>query len=328
MPAIVAEGVGGRMGTYILRRLVASIPVLFVVSLLVFGLMRLIPGDAVMANLGATGHIPAADLQELRQELGLDVPFPVQYVRWVAGVMHGDFGKSLWTRGSAWKRMTDALPVSAELGIVAIIVSTLIALPGGVISAIRPGTVSDYSARLFSIAWLALPDFWVGTLVVVIPALWWKYQAPIGFVPLRDDPLTNLQQILPAALILGFRLSAAPMRMARSSMLEVMRQDYIRTANAKGLPGRAVVIRHAMKNALLPVITIIGAQIGFLFRGQIVLETLFILPGMGNLLFSSIGNRDYTEIQACVMFLAVILVLTNLLTDISYAWIDPRIRYR
>lgn len=315
------------MQGYIIKRILLNIPVLLIVSLVVFSLMRLVPGDTVMAQIGSTGEIPSYDLQNIRKDLGLDRPFIVQYATWMKGAVHGDFGKSLWTHGSAAKRLTDAIPVSLEIGVIAVLVSILVALPIGVLSAVKQNTPIDYLGRLFSIAWLSLPDFWVGTLVVILPALWWKYQAPIGFQPLFKHPGVNLEQILPPALILGFEQSAYTMRMARSSMLEVMRQDYVRTARAKGLGGWLVIVRHALKNALLPVITIIGTQVGFLIGGTVVLETLFTLPGVGQLFFASIGQRDYIEIQAIAMFLAVVLVVANLLTDLSYGLFDPRIRY-
>jgi len=313
--------------TYVIKRLLLNIPVLLLVSLIVFSLMRLIPGDAVIAQVGGTGNIPKSELQGLRKELGLDRPFVVQYAIWLGNALHGDFGKSLWTRGSTWGRLANALPITAEIAGLAIVVGILLAIPIGVLSATRQNTWVDYFGRLFAITWLSLPDFWLGTLVIVLPALWWKYHAPIGFVPFTKDPATNLEQILPPAIILGLRLSSTSMRLTRSSMLEVLRQDFVRTARAKGLTERATIIRHTLKNALLPVVTIIGGQLAFLAGGTVVLETLFTLPGMGQLTFASIGQRDYTQIQMNVMFLAVILLTANLITDLTYGWFDPRIRF-
>jgi peptide/nickel transport system permease protein len=317
----------GVVQAYILKRVLLNIPVLLIISVLVFSLMRLVPGDTVMAQIGATGNIPKDELQRVRKDLGLDRPFVVQYLVWLKDVAHGDFGRSLWTRGSTWGRLTNALPITAELATIAIVAGVALAIPIGVLSAVKQNTAVDYLGRLFAITWLSLPDFWIGTLVVILPALWWKYHAPIGFAPFTRDPATNLKQILPPAIILGLRLSSNTMRLTRSQMLEVLRQDYVRTARAKGLRERATIVRHTLKNALLPVSTVIGGQIAFLAGGTVVLETLFTLPGVGQLTFSSIGQRDYTQIQTNVMFLAVILLTVNLLTDLSYAWFDPRIRY-
>ncbi len=315
------------MQTYIIKRVLLNIPVLIIVSMIVFSLMRLIPGDTVIAQVGATGNIPKEQLQSLRKDLGLDRPFINQYLSWVTGVAHGDFGRSLWTRGSTWGRLTNALPISAELGLFAVLVGLALALPIGVLSAAKQNTVFDYFGRLFAVAWLSLPDFWLGTLVIVLPALWWKFHAPIGFVPFMKDPRINLEQIVPPAVILGLRLSSSTMRLTRSSMLEVLRQDFVRTARAKGLTEWTTIVRHTLKNALLPVITVFASQLGLLVGGTVVIETLFLLPGVGQLTFASIGQRDYTQIQTNVMFIAVILITINLLTDLSYAWFDPRIRY-
>lgn len=315
------------MQAYIIKRILLNIPVLLIDSILVFSLMRLVPGNTLIAMIGDTGNIPQSEMASLSKELGLDKPFVTQYLVWMKGVIHGDFGRSLWTRGPTWTRLTDALPVTSELALIAIIVGVSLAIPIGVLSAWKQDTGVDYLGRLFAITWLSLPDFWIGTLVIVLPGLWWKYHAPIGFVSFFKDPRTNLEQILPPAIILGLELSSSTMRLMRSSMLEVLRQDYVRTARAKGLKEWVTIVRHTVKNAILPVITVIGGQIAFLAGGTVVLETLFTLPGVGQLTFASIGQRDYTQIQTNVMFLAAFLLTVNLLTDLSYAWLDPRIRY-
>jgi len=220
------------------------------------------------------------------------------------------------------------IPVSAELAALAIVLALVIAIPVGVISAIRQDTFLDYIGRLVAISGLSLPDFWLGTVMLMMLSLWFRWLPPIGYVPFFTNPLANLQQFVFPALILGFRLSATSMRMTRSTMLEVLRQDYIRTAWSKGLRERVVIYRHALKNAMIPVITIIGTQFSVLLGGTVIMETIFVLPGVGRLTLDSIFNRDYTQLQGNVLFLAMVMVTANLVVDLSYAWFDPRIRYQ
>jgi len=316
------------MQAYIIRRLLLAIFVLWGVTLLVFSIMRLVPGDVVMMRLGEMGTIAPEQLAKLRADLGLDKPFHEQYITWISGVVRGDLGDSLWTGTSVRNELAKRIPVSAELAAMAIVLALSIAIPVGVISAIRQDTVLDYVGRLLAISGLSLPDFWLGTVMVMTLSLWFRWLPPIGYVPFFTDPLANLQQFAFPALILGFRLSATSMRMTRSTMLEVLRQDYIRTAWSKGLKERAVIYRHALKNAMIPVITIIGTQFSVLLGGTVIMETIFVLPGVGRLTLDSIFNRDYTQLQGNVLFLAGIMVTANLLVDLSYAWFDPRIRYQ
>ena len=315
------------MRAYLARRALLAAPTLILVGVLVFSLMHLIPGDAVIARLQEIGVVTDETLNAMRRELGLDKPFYRQLGEWLWGLARGDLGQSLWTREPAVDRLLAALPVSAELALGGLALAVLIAVPLGVLSAIRQDTWTDYIARLFAIFGISLPDFWVGTLLILYLSLWFGFLPPLGYVSPFDDPLRNLEQFFLPVVVLGFRLSATTARMMRASMLDVLRQDYVRTARAKGLREEAVIYRHALKNAVIPVVTILGTQLSAVLGGTVILETLFSLPGVGFLTFSSIGFRDYTQIQANVLFLAAVLVFLNLLVDISYSWLDPRIRY-
>ncbi|MFN8557040.1 MAG: ABC transporter permease [Dehalococcoidia bacterium] len=311
---------------YIIRRLLLSIPTLVLVTIGSFALIRLVPGDVVLAKVGESGN--TANLDKIRAELGLDQPFLVQYFRFVGGVLKGDPGNSLWSTKPVTSEFLDALPVSLELGILAMITSVIIAIPTGIVSAIRQDKIIDYVARLFAIIGTSIPDYWLATVCVVYFALWFGYLPPLGFVGPFQDPTKNLSQIYLPGLILGYRLAATTTRMVRSQMLEVLRQDYIRTAWAKGLRERSVIASHAMKNSLIPVVTIWGTQISVIFGGTVILESIFALPGVGRLTFTAIQQRDYTQIQFNVLALASIIVLVNLAVDLAYGWLDPRIRYR
>ncbi len=317
------------MRRYAIRRLLIAIPVLFVVTIFAAFLVRLAPGDAVVqAAAEANAAISEEQKDAIRRELGLDRPFLVQYGDWVAGVFVGDFGHSLSQGGPpVSETIKKAIPISLEMAIIALLISLLIALPIGIWSAIRQDTVGDYTGRIFAIAGLSVPDFIIGTMIILFGAVWFHWTPPLTYVSFRDDPVTNLQMMITPALILGFRLSAITMRMLRSSMLEVLRQDYVRTAWAKGLRERVVVVRHAMKNAFIPVITIIGGQAGFLIGGVAITESIFNLPGIGRTMITAIRQRDIPVIQTILFFFAGAIVLINLLVDLSYAWLDPRIRY-
>ena len=312
---------------YILRRLLASIPVLILVSIIVSALIRIVPGDVVMNMLGESGNVSAKDLALIRHQLGLDRPYYEQYLTWMAGLLRGDMGNSLWTGNPVRDELFRRVPVTMELALLGLPLAILIAIPIGIISATRQDTVSDYSGRLFAIAGLSLPDFWLATLVVVFLAIWFHWLPPRGYISPLESPWDNFQQFFLPAMILGFRLSAVTMRMTRSTMLEVLRQDYIRTAWSKGLRERVVIYRHAVKNAMIPVITLLGRQFSVLLGGTVIIETVFGIPGVGSLTLDAINQRDYTQVQGNVMFLAAIMVLMNLLVDISYGWFDPRIRY-
>lgn len=317
------------MQQYILRRLLLAVPVLLGLSLAIFGSIRLVPGDVIVSMTADAGNVPEAQKEELRQQLGLDEPFVTQYVGWLGGMLRGDFGTSLWRGTPVIQELRRTLPITLELATLALAIAIVVAIPIGVISAARQDTWMDYVGRLFSIGALSMPDFWLGTMAMLYLSLWFGWIPPIGegFRSLFEDPSINLQLIFLPALILGIRLSAGAMRMTRSAMLEVLREDYIRTAWSKGLRERSVVMRHALRNGMIPVITIFGAQLGFLLGGSVVMETLFGLPGMGRLTLEAVRLRDYPVVQANVMVIGTIVVLLNLLVDVTYGWLDPRIRY-
>ena len=315
------------MHKYVIRRLLLSVPVLLLSSLIVFGLMRVMPGDALTALMGESGNVGAKELQKLRMDLGLDRPYHEQYAIWVWQMVSLNPGFSIFTSEPIPVALKKSIPVTLELATLAIILGLSIAIPVGVLSATRQDTISDYAGRVVAVSGLSMPEFWIGTLVITFAAIWFHWIPPIGYVSLWDSPWKNLQQFLVPAAILGFRLSAATMRMTRSTVLEVLREDYVRTAWAKGLAGKIVVYKHALKNALIPVVTIVGGQLGTLLAGTVVVETIFALPGMGRLTVEAILYRDYPIVQTNVMLVAATLVTLNLVVDLTYAWLDPRIRY-
>jgi peptide/nickel transport system permease protein len=316
------------MHKYVMRRLLLAVPVLVLSSLIVFGLMRVMPGDALTALMAESGNIGEKELQKLRADLGLDKTYLAQYGIWVWQMVSLNPGHSLFTNEPIPVALRKAIPVTLELATLAMILGLLIAIPVGVLSATRQDTTPDYVGRVVAVSGLSLPDFWLGTLVITFAAIWFHWIPPIGYVSFWESPWRNLQQFLLPAAVLGFRLSAATMRMTRSTVLEVLREDYVRTAWAKGLAGRLVVYKHALKNALIPVVTIVGGQLGTLLAGTVVVETIFALPGMGRLTVEAILFRDYPVVQTNVMLVAATLVSLNLLVDLTYAWLDPRIRYR
>jgi peptide/nickel transport system permease protein len=315
------------MHKYVIRRLLLSVPVLLLSSLIVFGLMRVMPGDALTALMGESGNVSAKDLEKLRKDLGLDRPYYEQYALWVWQMVSFNPGDSIFTNEPIPVALKKAIPVTLELAMLSIILGLTIAIPVGVLSATRQDSASDYVGRVVAVSGLSMPEFWLGTLVITFAAIWFHWIPPIGYVSLWDSPWKNLQQFLVPAAILGFRLSAATMRMTRSTVLEVLREDYVRTAWAKGLAGKIVVYKHALKNALIPVVTIVGGQLGTLLAGTVVVETIFALPGMGRLTVEAILYRDYPIVQTNVMLVAATLVTLNLIVDLTYAWLDPRIRY-
>ena len=316
------------MYKYALRRLLLAVPVLVLSSLIVFGLMRVMPGDALTALMAESGNVGAKELAKLRGDLGLDRPYWEQYGIWVWQMLTLNPGYSIFTNEPIPVALRNAIPVTLELATLAMVLGLVIAVPIGVLSATRQDKASDYVGRVVAISGLSLPDFWLGTLVITFAAIWFHWIPPIGYTSLWESPWRNLQQFLLPAAVLGFRLSAATMRMTRSTVLEVLREDYVRTAWAKGLGGRVVVYKHALKNALIPVITIVGGQLGVLLAGTVVVETIFALPGMGRLTVEAIFFRDYPVVQTNVMLVAATLVTLNLLVDLTYAWLDPRIHYQ
>jgi len=316
------------MYKYVIRRLLLAVPVLLLSSLIVFGLMRVMPGDALIALMGESGNVGERELQKLRKDLGLDRPYHEQYLIWMWQMVSFNPGDSIFTNEPIPVALKKAIPVTLELATLAIILGLIIAIPVGVLSATRQDKPSDYVGRVVAVSGLSLPDFWLGTLVITFAAIWFHWIPPIGYVSIWESPARNLQQFLLPAAVLGFRLSSATMRMTRSTVLEVLREDYVRTARAKGLGGRIVVYKHALKNALIPVVTIVGGQLGTLLAGTVIVETIFALPGMGRLTVEAILFRDYPVVQTNVMLVAGTLVTLNLLVDLSYAWLDPRIRYQ
>ena len=315
------------MYKYVVRRFLLAVPVLLLSSLIVFSLMRVMPGDALIALMGESGNVGQKELAKLRKDLGLDRPYYEQYGIWLWQMVSLDPGYSIFTNEPIAVALKKSIPVTLELATLALILGLVIAIPVGVLSATRQDTAPDYMGRIIAMSGLSLPDFWLGTLVITFAAIWFRWIPPLGYASFWEAPLTNLQQFLLPAAVLGFRLSAATMRMTRSTVLEVLREDYVRTAWAKGLGGRIVVYKHALKNALIPVVTIVGGQLGTLLAGTVIVETIFALPGMGRLTVEAILFRDYPVVQTNVMLVAATLVTLNLVVDLTYAWLDPRIRY-
>jgi peptide/nickel transport system permease protein len=316
---------------YIVRRLLLIIPTLFLASLIVFIIVRFIPGsiiDLMLAQHDVSASVEL-DRAAIQKALGLDVPIHVQYGRWMGNIiLHGDLGNSLWSSTPVSDDIIAKMPVTFELGLIALIVALLIAFPIGIYSAIRQDTWGDYVGRSFAILCVAVPGFWIGTMVIVYGALWFDWSPPIELIPFVENPLENLKQFIIPAIVLGMALSGVTMRMTRTMMLEVLRQDYIRTAWSKGLRERIVIIRHALKNAMIPVITLIGLQLPVLVGGTVIIEQIFSLPGMGRLIVNATFERDYPIITGAMLFFATVVLLINLFVDLTYGWLDPRVQYK
>jgi peptide/nickel transport system permease protein len=310
---------------YVLRRLVIAIPSLLIASLIVFTLPRLIPGDVVQLMLEEKAY--GKDLADLRAKLGLDRPIPVQYVDWVRRLARGDLGESLWTRQPVLGELARRMPVTLMLGFLSLAVAVVIGVPIGILSAVRPDGALDFFARSAAILGLSVPGFVQAIVVILLPAIWWGWTPRMGFTELAKGPATYLLQFVLPAIILGTASAAAIMRLTRGMLLEVLRQDYVRTAWAKGLRERVVVLKHSLKNAIIPVVTVLGLQIAQIAGGSVIIESIFGLPGMGQFLVEAITQRDYPVIQGINLLIVVIIVATNLLVDLFYAMIDPRIRY-
>jgi peptide/nickel transport system permease protein len=306
------------------------LPTLVIASLIVFVSIRLIPGNVI--DLMLSNNDIAADpksREDIVIALGLDKPMWQQYLAWVKGiVLHGDLGESLWQGVPVTELIGERLPITLELGALALVVSLIMALPIGIYSAIRQDTAGDLIARSFSILLLAVPSFWLGTMVVVFPSIWWGWSPSMDYVAFTDDPWANLKQMIVPAIVLGTSLSAITMRMTRTMMLEVLRQDYIRTAQAKGLGERTIVLRHALRNALIPVITLIGLQAPLLVGGAIIIEQIFVIPGMGMLLLDAVSQRDYPIVTGVFLIVGVAVLFINLVVDLSYGLLDPKVRSR
>jgi len=319
------------MGEYAIRRALLFIPTLLIATILVFALFWIVPGDPALVILtggeGDSGTVSPEQLQQLRQTLGLDRPLYVQYGSWLWNVLRGDLGTSLWYKTPVWDQLRDRFLVTMQLAVMAILLAFGVAVPLGITSAVKQDTGFDYLSRIFCVIGVALPTFWLGILIVYALATFFEWLPPLGYVTLWDAPLTNLQQLIFPALTLAFTDLAFAARVTRSSMLEVMREDYMRTARAKGLQELLVVGRHGLKNALLPVVTVSGYQFARLLGGVIIVESIFVVPGMGTLLIDSIIHRDFMVLQAIVLVIAAVVLTLNLTIDLLYAVLDPRIRY-
>ncbi len=318
------------MRAYMIRRLLLILPTLFILSILVFLSVRFIPGDVIDVLEGRMEYAESGgiDREALERRLGLDVPAWVQYGRWIGDILlNASLGESLLTSYAVEEAILERLPVTLELGVLAILIGLVIALPVGIYSAIRQDTAADYLGRSLAIIGLATPNFWLGIMVMIYPAIWWGWSPPLELIPFTQDPLGNLWGFFIPSLILGTASAAATMRMMRTMMLEVLRQDYIRTAWSKGLRERVVVIRHTIKNALIPVVTLIGLQLPILVGGAVIMENIFNLPGLGRLLVDALQTRDYPMVSGVNLFFATGVVLLNLLIDLIYPYLDPRVRY-
>jgi peptide/nickel transport system permease protein len=315
---------------YILRRLGFGVITIFGVSVIVFVVMRILPGDPLVAIFGMEGFtkLTAEDRARYMADLGLSDPLPVQYVRWLGDIARGRLGKSFFRDESVADLIMRRGPLSAEIGILSVLLSWILGLPVGILSAIRPNSRLDNSARLLSILFLAVPGFWLGMLIVLALLFWFGYKAPLTGVPLWIDPWTNFQIVIGPAVVLAVGQAAYIARMARSSLMEVIREDYVRTARAKGVVEGLVVIRHALPNALLPVITLSGILMGFVLAGSIPVERAFGVPGLGRAMFTAVIERDIFVMQNLVFIYSLVFVGLNILVDIAYAWFDPRIHYQ
>jgi peptide/nickel transport system permease protein len=317
------------MGHYILKRLLLMIPTLFGVAVLVFFMLRVAPGDIVELKYAGSGTFaPKEAIERERAQLGLDQPLAQQFLLWIGGVARFDFGKSMWTGRAITEEIKIRLELSLQLAFMATIVAILIALPCGTLAALKQDTWVDYLVRIFSIGGLAMPSFWLGIVIILSFLIFFKWLPPLTFTSFWTDPLANLSQLIWPALAVGYRYSAMATRMTRSAVLEVLREDYVRTARAKGLWERAVVAKHALRNALLPIVTVIGLEFAFLIGGLVVTEQVFNLNGIGMLFVESITRRDYTMTQALVLLVSCAFIFMNFLIDLLNAWLDPRIRFQ
>ena len=315
------------MKQYVLRRLALAIPTLVLVSVIVFSIMRLMPGDVVIRMV--EGHAYAPTVEALRKELGLDRPAYLQYVEWVGGILlRGDFGNSYWTRQPIWDEFLRRFPVTLELAALTILSSVVIGVLVGIVSAVRQDSVSDYVGRILAILALSVPYFGLAVLVVVLPSIYFKWTPVWTYVPFTTNPAENLKIMIVPALVFGVTRAGPIMRIMRSALLEVLRQDYIRTAWSKGLPERAIVLRHALKNAMIPVVSLIGLQTPLYIGGSVIIEAIFRLPGVGLFFFEALTRLDYPVVQSVNLIVAAMVVGLNLAIDLSYAFLDPRIRYR
>ena len=317
------------MYKYIGRRLLYSIPGLFGITIIIFFALRILPGDplAILYGDGGKENLTEADIAEIKHQLGIDKALVFQYGDWMKDVFSGKMGVSFWRGDSVSEMIIRRGPLTAEIAVIAVLVSWLIGLPVGILGAVRQNGIADYVSRFLTIVFLAVPSFWVAILVVVFSLLMFNYRPPLGIIQIWEDPFRNMQIVIAPGIVLGLATSAYIARMARTTLLEVIRDDYVRTARAKGLPERIVVLRHALRNALLPVITLSGVLFGLLLGGSVAVELAFTVPGLGSALVQAFTERDFVVVQNLVLLYGVIFVFVNLTIDLAYAWLDPRIRY-
>ena len=318
------------MTTYVIRRLLLAVPTLFILTVLVFMLVRFLPGniiDMMESDLEALDW--QLDREGFLRLMGLDVPFYVQYARWIGGMfLHGTLGDSLFAGHTVEEKILAALPVTIQLGAMSFILAQLIALPVGIYSAIRQDTPADYVARTIAIIGMATPNFWLALMVMIYPTIWWNWAPPIEYIPFTEDPLASIGMLIIPSVIVGTAMSAGTMRLTRTMMLEVLRQDYVRTARSKGLKERVVIYRHSVKNALIPIVTVVGGQLPILVGGSVIIENIFVLPGLGRLFVDALAQRDYPMVSGINLFFGTVILLNNLFIDLLYPFVDPRVRYR
>jgi len=317
------------MGRYTAKRIGLFIPTIFLMTILVFVVMRVIPGDPAIALLEGDGggSYTTADLERLRTELGTDRNLFVQYADWVGGIFQGDFGDSFWFKAPVMTELGERIPRTLELAVLAIVMAVVFSVPLGIMSAIRPDSWLDLGARTFTIIGIAIPNFLMAVLMILFLLAVFNWLPPLGYVELWDDPFRNLQQMIFPAIALAIYDMAFIARVTRSAMMEVLREDYMRTARAKGLSERVVLMRHGLKNGILPILTISGWQFARLFEGAVVIESIFLIPGVGRILIEAIFHRDFPMIQAVIVVIGSGVLLINLIVDLLYGWLDPRIRY-
>ena len=318
------------MTTYVIRRLLLAVPTLFILTVLVFMLVRFLPGniiDLMEADLDALDW--EIDREGFLRLMGLDVPFYVQYARWMGGMfLHGTLGDSLFAGHTVEEKIIASLPVTVQLGAMSFVLAQLIALPVGIYSAIRQDTPADYVARTIAIIGMATPNFWLALMVMIYPTIWWGWAPPIEYIPFTENPLGSIGMLIIPSVIVGTAMSAGTMRLTRTMMLEVLRQDYVRTARSKGLKERVVIYRHSVKNALIPIVTVVGGQLPILIGGSVIIENIFVLPGLGRLFVDALAQRDYPMVSGINLFFGTVILLNNLFIDLLYPYVDPRVRYR
>ncbi len=314
------------MRLLIIRRLLALLPTLIFTSIIVFASIRMIPGDVIDLMLAQNDISTGNDRAMIEAALGLDKPIYIQYFVWMMDVLSGDLGRSLWQNTPVTEQLALTLPITFELGFLALLVALSVAIPIGIYSAMRQDSMGDYITRSFSLLMLAVPSFWLATLVMVFPSVWWRWAPPLQYTPFLEDPVANLAHMSVPAILLGLSLSAVTMRMTRTMMLEVLRQDYIRTARAKGLKESVVIVRHALRNCLIPVVTLVGLQAPLLIGGAVILEQIFVIPGMGLMLLEAVFQRDYPVVTGVFLVVGVSILLINLVVDLTYSLLDPKVR--